>query len=130
MTKARNFSAKVQIEFADRREMAQTPDPLRSLSGSREGSPYRAFNFADRVGASESLRQHMDIIDGIPQVSKFGNEISIFHLTPSQYPPHILSFSFSFCEEVWDCERKDAVAQIGMMSAAALPCDGQTAPNK
>jgi hypothetical protein len=65
MTKARNFSAKVQIEFADRREMAQTPDPLRSLSGSREGSPYRAFNFADRVGASESLRQHMDIIDGI-----------------------------------------------------------------
>jgi hypothetical protein len=36
----------------------------------------------------------IDVIDAVPQVSKFGNGISSIH-------HHTLSFSFSFCDGVW-----------------------------
>jgi hypothetical protein len=73
--------------------MSQTADLLGFPSGIARGQSVLSLQFADRVGIPEPLRQHVDdrgvdIIDAVPQVSKFGNRISrIRH--------HTLSFSSS-----------------------------------
>jgi hypothetical protein len=97
--KGQELFGKVWVEFADRREMPQTADLLGFPARIARGQSVPGLQFADRVGTSEPLRQQVDdrgidIIDAIPQVSKFGNGISSIH-------DHILSFSFGFCEEVW-----------------------------
>jgi hypothetical protein len=97
--KGQELLGKVWVEFADRREMPQTADLLGFPPGIAREQSVPGLQFADRMGTSEPLRQHVDdrgidVIDAVPQVSKFGNGISSIH-------HHTLSFSFSFCDGVW-----------------------------
>jgi hypothetical protein len=60
--------------------MPQTADLLGFSSGVAIGQPMLRLQFADSVGTSEPLSQHVDdrgidIIDAVAQVSKFGNGI-------------------------------------------------------
>jgi hypothetical protein len=100
--KGQELLGEVRVEFADRREMPQTADLLGFPAGIARRQSVPGLQSADRVGTSEPLRQHVDdrgidIIDGIPQVSKFGNGISSISLV------QLLRRSL-------DCQRKDVVS--------------------
>jgi hypothetical protein len=106
--KGQELLAKVWIEFADRREMPQTADLLRFPAGIARGQFVPGLKFADRVGTSEPLRQHVDdrgidVIDAMPQVSKFGNGISSIH-------HHTPLFLLQLLRRSLDCGRKDVVS--------------------
>ena len=97
--KGQELFGKVGIEFADCRKMPQTADLLGFPPGIAREQSVPGLQFADRMGTSEPLRQHVDdrgidIIDAVPQLSKVGNGIRSVH-------HHTLSFSFSFREGVW-----------------------------
>jgi hypothetical protein len=64
------FLGKVWVEFADRSETPQTTYLLGFPAGIARGQSVPGLQFADRVGTSEPLRQHVDdrsidIIDAI-----------------------------------------------------------------
>ena len=91
--KGQELLGKVWVKVADHREMPQTAHLLRFSAGIARGQPVLRLQFADSLGTSEPLRQHMDdrsidIIDAVPQVSKSGSGIgrirhSTFSLSPS-----------------------------------------------
>jgi hypothetical protein len=93
--------------FQLQRVTPQTADLLGFPAGIARGQSVLRLQFADRAGTSEPLRQHVDdrgidIIDAVPQVSKFANGINSIH-------HHTLSFSYSFCEGIWIAGGKDVV---------------------
>jgi hypothetical protein len=88
--KGQKLLGKVWVEVADRREMPQAALLLGFSSGIARGQSVPGLQFADSAGTTEPLRQHVDdrgidIIDAVPQVSKFGNGISSIchHTSPS-----------------------------------------------
>ena len=73
--KGEELLGKVRVQLADSREMPQTADLLGFPSRLAGGQSVLGLQFADRLGAPEPLRQHVndcgvDIVDAIPQVSK------------------------------------------------------------
>jgi hypothetical protein len=82
--KGQKLLGKVWIEFADRREMPQAAHLLRFSAGIARGQPVLRLQFADGAGTSKPLCQHVDnrgidIVDAVPQVSKFGSGIGRIH---------------------------------------------------
>ena len=72
--KGEELLGKVWVKFADLREMPQSTELLGFSSGIARGQSVLSLQFADSVGTSEPLRQHVDdrgidIIDAVPQVS-------------------------------------------------------------
>jgi hypothetical protein len=102
--KGQELLGKVWVEFADRREMPQAAYLLGFSAGIARGQSVLRLQFADSAGTSEPLCQHVDdrgidIIDAVPQVSKFGSGIGrIRHNT--------LSFLSSLFNGVLDAEGK------------------------
>jgi hypothetical protein len=102
--KGQKLLGKVWVEFADRRETPQATHLLRFSAGIARGQPVLRLQFADSAGTTEPLRQHVDdrgidIVDAVPQVSKFGNGIGRIH-------HYTFSFLSSFCHGVLDAEAR------------------------
>jgi hypothetical protein len=102
--KGQELLGKVWVKFADLREMPQSTELLGFSSGIARGQSVLSLQFADSVGTSEPLRQHVgdrgiDIVDAVPQVAKFGNGIGRIH-------HYTFSFLSSFCDRVLDVEGK------------------------
>jgi hypothetical protein len=89
MTKDRNFFGKVWGELAEHRQVPQRAHLLGFSPGIARGQPVLRLQFADSAGTSKPLRQDVDdrgidIVDAVPQVSKFGSGIGrIYHHTLS-----------------------------------------------
>jgi hypothetical protein len=112
--KGQEFLGKVWVEFADRREMPQTTELLGFPAGVARGQPVLRLQFTDSVGTPKSLGQHVDdrgidIVDAVPQVSKFENGIGRIH-------HHTLSFLSSLCDGVLDCRTQDVASRDVLLS--------------
>jgi hypothetical protein len=87
--KGQELLGKVWVKVADCREMPEAAHLLRFSAGIARGQSVPRFQCADGPGASEPLRQHVDnsgidVIDAVPQISKFGSGIGrIYHHTLS-----------------------------------------------
>jgi hypothetical protein len=103
--KGQELFGKIGIEFADRSETPSTTDLLGFPAGIPRGQSVPGLQFADRVGTAEPLRQHaddrgIDIIDAIPQISKFGNGIgSIHHLARQTVRSIVVFRELSACRD-------------------------------
>jgi hypothetical protein len=112
--KGQEFLGKVWVEFTDRREMPQTADLLGFPAGIARGQSVPGLQFADSLGTPKAFGQHVDdrgidIVDAVPQVSKFENGIGRIH-------HHTLSFLSSFRDGVLDCRTQDVASRDVLLS--------------
>jgi hypothetical protein len=102
--KGQELLGKVWVEFAERREMPQATELLGFSAGIARGQSVLSLQFSHRASTPKPLRQHVDdcgidIVDAVPQVSKFGNGIGRVH-------HYTFSFLSGFCDGVLDAEGK------------------------
>lgn len=78
--KGQELLGNVWVKVADRRKVPQAAHLLGFSGGIARRQPVLHLQFADSLGTSKPLRQHVDnrgidIIDAVSQVSKFGSII-------------------------------------------------------